>query len=1119
MPIKVLIVLDGEYRFGESATPEGSKDFTFITLVNTLTAAGMQVTKAHRRSDSTADAGKENFDFAGAGVNLLDFDVLWLIGFEGRNAQVFPPSGASTMGGLGATQLNAIAQFMEHGGGVFATGDHDSIGADMSGYIPRVRAMRCWYGQGDSAKPSGLASIEPNFPPLTTRRADTTRTNPAGVYIEHPEAAPFLWFENQSDSVPQPIMPTSPTHPILRRNGADIVVYPDHMHEGKTLGEVPGHDYTQNSPFGDTSKAEFREVAGNRPLPRVIATGQVLPHSIFTADGSAGTDTTQAEAKSVNTLSVYDGRAAGVGRIVTGSTFHHYIDINLTGDFDINSTLAMKVGSDAMKGHGFNDAPAIFDNIKAVYVNITNWLARPRPAVSLILERSTFSQDELTVTSQFDGAILLTVDGLKPTQFPGTGTGIPALGAISGMPDWVPTIVPTVAVPIVIEPTFVSSDDPTMPDRLQRFTFTYRVRFTGDAFGFGGNSSTVPVQATLNSSAFSAPLTDNAWLQLVKSANPFMLDLADSNTTTWLSSDVKVFHVVSGQDFLGVNLPLNATRDQALTFIRTLATNITSAQFTALPSAEEDSSLSLLEMTTGTPPKRVYNFALARVRLSSAGADALVRVFFRIFTTQTTAALTYHLDGGGMPIEGYRKSADADPIALPGTQNGGTEWVSFPFFARTRTTPQQQDTHTIKDVEASVGFKVFGALIDNNLTDPYLTQTPLGGPVQSLPTLMMGEHQCIVAQIEFAGAPIPDGATPWTSDKLSQRNIAMSTIANPGLDASRVAMHTFEIEATPYSIGDALPPDELLLDWSAATPGGTVLRLHIPSWNARDVVELADRFYPRHDIDAIDEHTIEMPSGGTRYVPIPVSHHRQTGVIAVEFPLGVRKGQRFDVSVRQVTNRVRNANVPPPRVQKISLEEAEKIVASLAQPAGAVATGASARGVDLGDNKVLVTDLSVFDAVSDHALIIEHPDPKEVRAAMRDAGRWRETIGAFQLGMPVSTRGAMLLYHMQLLSVMRWRTAHLPHQSRWRKTMLHYLDLLAVKVQALGGDPFAVPATPDGAIPQLPGKDGDGGNGSGDIGRAIEVLIKELFRRRGCWLLLLIILLIILLLLIWYFFA
>jgi hypothetical protein len=105
-----------------------------------------------------------------------------------------------------------------------------------------------------------------------------------------------------------------------------------------------------------------------------------------------------------------------------------------------------------------------------------------------------------------------------------------------------------------------------------------------------------------------------------------------------------------------------------------------------------------------------------------------------------------------------------------------------------------------------------------------------------LSDLMMGEHQCLVAQVEYPDTPIHNDATPFTSDKLAQRNLVVSAVANPGLDASRMALHTFEIEATPEAIGDGLPPDELLLDWLSEPPEGTEVRLHMPGWNAEAVV-------------------------------------------------------------------------------------------------------------------------------------------------------------------------------------------------------------------------------------------------------------------------------------------
>jgi hypothetical protein len=1132
MPIKVLVVLDGSFRFDDSAIPAGAPDFTYATLISALPGPEFDVTRANRGADSSATAGFAPFDFAALppGRNLLEFDAIWLIGLDGRNI-----SGASDADGMGAAQHNALAAYMEAGGGVFATGDHDSVGADMCGRLPRIRVMRCWYGAGDAASPFAPVPLDlQNFSRDEGGRADTVRKKVAGDMppSQYPSFGDghdnYTWFENQSDRFPQTItpIPAGPAHPILRSNGHDVTVFPDHMHEGNTLGPLSAatYDYAATmSPFGNTAKPEFREIAGQREKPKVIATGQALTHASRSAAGGS-LFATEGVAKPVNTLSIYDGRNAGVGRIVTGSTFHHYVDINLTGSKGVTlSAIAQtRVGTDAMDGHGYIDNSTVLDDIKAVFANITRWLARPRPAITLILERSTFSEDEAPSGSTFAGAVLVTVDGLKPSQFPGPGGGVNALGDNPpGLSDWAPVVTVGGGLPIAIEPTRIDSDDPAHPDRLQRFTFTYRLRFTGDAFTFLGTNLPVPVTATLNATGVAAALTDDAWLQLVHSANPYMLDLEDNNTATWLSSDVKTFHVVEGQTFHGVNLPLGADRNAALAFINSLASTMTSATFTSLPPAQADSVLSSLPTTTAMPPLKVYNFALARVRLSTSGADANpVRVFFRIFTTQTTAALTYNLDMGGMPVDGYLRTAGASPIALPGTQDGGAAWLSFPFFAQTRTTPPtgQVDTNNAQPIAAATGLRIFGALVDNNLAGDYLPEIP-GSPDPAVPLsqLMMGEHQCIVVQVEFAGAPIVNGARPWTSDKLSQRNLAVNPVANPGLDGSRVALHTFEIEATPYAISDALPPDELLLDWSDDTPAGTMLRLHIPSWRAQDVVDLADRFYARHEIAAIDAHTIELPGGGKRYLPIPMSMVRQTGVIAAEFPLGIRKGQRFDVSVRHITNKSRQAKVPPAKAERISLEEAERLLAGLARPniAGGVdqpqdvqAKGAFA----VGENKVLVTDLTMLDDSGDHAVLIEHPAPAAVAAAMAEAGLWRETIGAFQLGVPVSTKDEMLFHHMRLLSVMRWRSARLSRNGRWRATMLYYVGLLAEKVQALGGNPWTVPATPDGDIPRPDGA-GGGAPADSELAKAIETLLRHCFTPRGCGLMLLAI--VVLLVLVW----
>ena len=1082
---RVLIVLDGDYRFAQDGPDVGTRDFSYIELTTAIAAAGHVITKAHRQMDSTADI--ESFNFASS-VNLLDFDMLWLIGLDGRNVSGFTVK-------LPDDELLALSRFMAAGGGIFATGDHDSIGADMCGHIPRVRSMRAWFGAGDGATP--MEAILPGFPrnnppigvdALGQDRNETTRHNPAGDYDLNDDGTDeaFVWFENQSDSVPQPLTVQAPTHDILKRpDGVAITHYPDHMHEGKTLGEVMGYPYdTASATFLGEAFPEYPMVAGHREMPRVVATGQTVPFASRFASSGGNLDTVVPLVKSVNTLSTYDGRAVGVGRVVTGSTFHHYVDINLVGDRRIDTPAEFDLtGPDAAKTRGFNDNPAVYADIKQVFANITAWLARPRAGIQLILERSTFSQAEATADSTFEGAILVVVDGLKPNQFPGGGitTASPSQAQLNA---WAPVITALEPAGLTFTPTALATDDNVANDRLQRITFTYQVTVTpGAAFGFAGNFNHIQIDAALVSAAVSAPLTDSAQITLVKSANPFMLDLANGNTTPWLSSDLRVFPLVAGAP--GSPLPNGASRQDAINHLTGLLGSMTVGQFEGLPMGQGASALSSLPTTTGAPSRNVYNFAVARVRLPSASASVpALRVFFRIFTSQTTAALTYNEAPAGTPVAGYKRTNPAlpnDRIALPGTNGAGSEWLSFPMFAATRAGSPASQTDPANLRALIVGDSVFfGCLIDNNLPGGYLTETPSGGPTLDLPSLMMNDHQCIVAQIEFPDTPIPNGANPFTSDKLAQRNLALSEIANPGLDPSRRAFTTFEIEASPEAISDDLPPDELLLDWRSAAPEGTEVSLYIPDWDAHQVVALADRFYARHDLRVIDAHTVALPGTGTRYVPLPQSLVRRTGVLVAGLPLGVKQGQRFDLAVRQITNRSRGLKLEPPKVQVIDREEARKLAARY-EPKGktkgkaAAASAANASVIQLDARRTLILDRGVIDSSADHALIIEHPDKATATAARRAAQPWRETIGAFQLGIPVSVKAQMLVHHMRLLSVMRWRAERLRPSNRWYGTFGRYVELFADKLRGLGGNPDLVPATVDGVFPGVEGgKPGDG---------------------------------------------
>ena len=180
------------------ATGPNSREFHLGEFLQVLTDTAwvgfdVEITKAHRTATGAgtaaqvkADRGADvvNFRFGqaftvnGQSRNLVDYDMVLLFAIHAGE-----PDTAL------APEAEAIAQYMEAGGGFFATGDHANLGAPLCGLIPRVRSMRRWWG---STGPAG----QPAAPsPEGAKRHDTTQPGPDGV----------THFEDQSDEVGQPI--------------------------------------------------------------------------------------------------------------------------------------------------------------------------------------------------------------------------------------------------------------------------------------------------------------------------------------------------------------------------------------------------------------------------------------------------------------------------------------------------------------------------------------------------------------------------------------------------------------------------------------------------------------------------------------------------------------------------------------------------------------------------------------------------------------------------------------------------------------------------------------------------------------------------------------------------
>lgn len=1074
MTVRVLVVLDGT-RFTFHDPVAGQEYFSVSFMLKALTDdPNFQVKKAHRQMSDphggTVDIPNFKFDT----TDLSQFDVLWLIGDCGIGSS--SPSSKVT-----EPELQKIAEFMDAGGGVLATGDHESIGADMCGRIPRVRTMRRWYWD-PMDYPSDMpdpANAKPNWPVFGADRGDTTQ----------PSADGHFYFDSQSDRTPQPLDVLVPSHPILQVPSGVLSVFPDHMHEGQVV-----EPWTTSADFafnGQPPRPEYPTLA-SIPFesPHLLATGTVIVgHTTVMSPGftgpSGGDDNTPTGMHPpIGVLGAYDGWKAGVGRVVTVGSFHHVLDVNLIGD-PLGGTLG---GPDSSESHaGFNNAPAVLADMAAFYVNTASWLARPPRALTFAVDKSTYGKDETDAHPMhaYDSALYVIADGLKPADFPGgpidemIAAGSANASQLMKLANWAPQIPSPGTTGITFTPIGVKSDDPGLPARVQRFTFAYRVTFTDiNVFNTFSGSEVINIMASLAVSPAPDPVV--AQLELVTDADPYFSNYGDGNTVGYLSADLRVFKAFENDVRYG--MPLGPNPSDARAWILNIMNNMTSSDFSMLDPSEGGSALSLT--TTTMDGRSIFNFALARVRLNGVSLPAdNTRVFFRVFQAPTTASLTYTLDGAMKPQLGWRQfdSGGVRKVPLVGIDAGNSEYLSFPCFQAQRATNSgmgdnmttQHDDKNVQKLTPGMGeqYAFFGAWLDTNQPDQYFPATPAGQPNKDGPynppkksildSLLMGVHQCLGAEIVFDKTPIPNNSTPGNSDKLAQRNIAYTTVANPGTPSSRTAVHTFEVRSSP--VGGR--PDELMIDWGKV-PLGSKAAFYLPAVSADAVVALADRLYATHGLFAIDAHTIGVPVGGTSYVPLPSAGLANfAGLFTLDIPAGIVKGQRFDVDVRQLTTTGAQ--------QKHDLGGA-----------GARANAAREHHDDLDARAAKVPH-----GRSEKERRIRQAIYEARVAQSRSVTRfdWRTVHGGFQIAIPVSTKAEMLLEEARILSIMMHRASTLSANSRWFPVFQRYVEVLVARFEGLGGDPGLVRPSPGGMWPGIelicpPCKTHGGGEASGGGG-------------------------------------
>jgi hypothetical protein len=363
--VRILIVADGGIDF--STSPFGLDELISKSLnSSSMPYVDFEITKAHRGSMATG-ASILNFKFDNTqspppaqdkSFSINNYDQVWLFGVERTVPVPQPPPPALPVPPLptiDASQLRALADFMNAGGGVFATGDHENLGQAICAEIPRVRSMRKWYWP---SAPTGRL-IAPDG--STANRLDTTVVG----------NTPGNQFADQSDETPQNIIPKyfnfgtgSIAHPLLSKFGGGVIKFlPDHAHEGECV--IPTATALNEKISSVDPRDEYPMIDGGaeRVSPQIVAI------SYSGAGQLSDLEKPAVNPRCFGAIAAYDGHIAtgNIGRVCVDSTWHHFLNINLNGTGSMRTT-------DRGFYVGGNPTPEYLD-IKQYFRNIALWIS------------------------------------------------------------------------------------------------------------------------------------------------------------------------------------------------------------------------------------------------------------------------------------------------------------------------------------------------------------------------------------------------------------------------------------------------------------------------------------------------------------------------------------------------------------------------------------------------------------------------------------------------------------------------------------------------------------------------------------------------------------------------
>jgi hypothetical protein len=359
-PIRILIVADGILHFGPASNGFGLSELVQNIQQSARPWEDIVITTALRGDDGDNCTPNINFLFEKGKFDTDHFDQVWLFGhINDEDPTLY----------LGPSELRVLYDFMNDGGGVFASGDHEGLGYGLCGEIPRVRSMRKW--QYSSASRTELKA---------PGRDDATRLDTLRAGFD-----PGFQITDQSDPMPQEIRPKyfanlggigSHPHPLLADREFAVTVLPDHMHEGECV--IP-MDLSKSFDFdGGEGFYEYPFLPNgiDRLSPEMVAISTSAGGYLR---GDKVPNVPPVEPRCFMSIVAYDGhlvevQRAGVkvklGRVAVDSSFHHFLDINLKG----TGSNPPKRGLYDLGGNPTKS----YRSIKRYYRNIVTWLMPPR---------------------------------------------------------------------------------------------------------------------------------------------------------------------------------------------------------------------------------------------------------------------------------------------------------------------------------------------------------------------------------------------------------------------------------------------------------------------------------------------------------------------------------------------------------------------------------------------------------------------------------------------------------------------------------------------------------------------------------------------------------------------